>query len=52
MGYLGAAHGSVSRAHSELFVNLLGGHSVKLSSLAKLPEVLLQALAFVAEGKR
>lgn len=55
VGYLGASHGSVCNGPCDMFVRLFGegrgGHTVKLSSLAKLPEVLLQALTVVGEGK-
>lgn len=51
VGYLGAAHGYVQQRTSDMFVRHLGGHSVKLSGMAKLPEVLLQALTVVGEGR-
>jgi Mg-chelatase subunit ChlD len=51
VGYLGASHGSVCQAPCNFLLRHLGGHSVKLSSMQKLPEVLLQALTVVGEGK-
>lgn len=51
VGYLGAAHGGVERKTSELFAQALGGFAVKLSSMKKLPEILLDALNAVGEGR-
>lgn len=51
VGYLGASHGSLCQGPCNFLLRHLGGHSVKLSSMQKLPEVLLQALTVVGEGK-
>ncbi len=51
VGYLGASHGSVCQGPCNVLLRHLGGHSVKLSSMQKLPEILLQALTVVGEGK-
>jgi hypothetical protein len=48
VGYLGASHGRANSRACALFLQELGGHGVKLSSLKKLPEVLLEALVAVA----
>src|SRR5262249_37433484 len=46
--FLGAGHGHVSRDVAALFADRLGGQVTKIPSLAKLPELLLQALAWIA----
>ncbi len=48
--FLGAAHGHLDKASAALFVDALGGQISKLASIAKLPDVLLQALAWIGDG--
>ena len=48
--YLGAAHGAMMEGPNELFLAAMGGTSVKLPSVAKVPEVLLGAIAQMGEG--
>ncbi|MGC4119421.1 MAG: VWA domain-containing protein [Myxococcales bacterium] len=51
VGYLGAAHGDMDAKTSEHFARSLGGFTVKLSSMQRLPEVLLDALGAIGEGR-
>ena len=46
--FLGAGHGHVSKHVAACFADRLGGQVTKIPSLAKLPELLLQALAWIA----
>jgi len=48
--FIGAGHGHVSRGVAALFTEHLAGQVTKIPSLEKLPELLLQALAWVAGG--
>jgi Mg-chelatase subunit ChlD len=48
--FLGAAHGHVQQRTAGLFAERLEGQVVKLPSLAKLPEVLLQALGWISSA--
>jgi Mg-chelatase subunit ChlD len=48
--FVGAGHGHVSRDVAALFTERLAGQVTKIPSLAKLPELLLQALAWIAGG--
>lgn len=48
--FIGAGHGHVSKTTSALFTQQLGGQVTRIPSLAKLPELLLSALAWVAGG--
>jgi Mg-chelatase subunit ChlD len=48
--FVGAGHGHVSRDVAALFTERLDGQVTKIPSLAKLPELLLQALAWIAGG--
>jgi Mg-chelatase subunit ChlD len=50
VSFIGAGHGHVSKTTSSLFTQRLGGQVTKIPSIAKLPELLLQALAWVASG--
>lgn len=46
--FIGAGHGHISKQVAAQFVDRIGGQVTKIPSLAKLPELLLQALAWVA----
>ncbi len=46
--FIGAGHGHVTKKVATQFVDRLGGQVTKIPSLAKLPELLLQALAWIA----
>lgn len=48
--FVGAGHGHISRDVAALFTERLDGQVTKIPSLAKLPELLLQALAWIAGG--
>nr|MBA3540943.1 VWA domain-containing protein [Deltaproteobacteria bacterium] len=48
--FIGAGHGHISRDVAALFAQRLGGQVTKIPSLAKLPELLMQALAWIAGG--
>ncbi|MFZ5443789.1 MAG: VWA domain-containing protein, partial [Myxococcota bacterium] len=48
--FLGAAHGYVHQQLAAVFAQRLEGQVTKIPSLAKLPEVLLQALAWIASA--
>lgn len=50
VNFIGAGHGHVAKATSALFTSRLGGQVTRIPSLAKLPELLLQALAWIAGG--
>ncbi len=48
--FVGVGHGHVDREVAALFGDRLGGQVTKVPSLARLPELLLQALAWIAAG--
>ena len=50
VGFLGGAHGHFDKHMAAEFVDAIGGQVAKMPSLSKLPDVLLQALTWIAEG--
>ena len=48
--YLGAAHGYITKEYNELFLEKLGGQSIKIKNMKELPGVLIEALEQIKDS--